>query len=313
MSTFRLSNPLRRRPSLATLIVCASWMLVARSLGGCGGAQFTAGTADGGGGGGGDGGGSDAATDAGDAGSGFCAQHGAAAFCSDFDDSAFPLPWDGLAKNPTNGNSAGSADGTDPTTTSPPNSFLATVPAIPLPTTAGNLPTGVVLSKHGLPRTDVYIAFDLKLDKLSFPTQGGPGTAPPGLVVAAIVQGPPGASGTYSLNLALYPTSSAPYAAAIVEVPAAGGDAGSPQSYPLSSVPPAGTWAHFNLAITTVAGNSQITVMMNSNTKKIDAFALHPGGAFLLDRTLDIGALANGPTGDIDVRFDNVLVSTKAL
>ncbi len=220
-------------------------------------------------------------------------------FCADFDE---PLlgPWSTLS-------SPGQATAVEDSfaSVSPPNSLLATSPALMVMGSddAGSRPTATaLLAKTGLPKGETHIQLDLRIDELSFPN---------GLDETASVSAFAFTEGTYSVVLAFRASAidSVPFVPWILETNGALPVGATAFQGLLGDV---GTWHHvavdFNLASTIpVEGGAGVqgTITVDGQAPRI--ITLHPPAlAINATRTLTLGVVATAAVGEAKLRFDNV-------
>jgi hypothetical protein len=281
----------------AVLFGASTSMGAVVGLAGCGGPVFTASatTTDGGGSGG-----ADASTGT-DAGPGFfCSPDAGYDFCSDFDQKPLPESWN-------NDNTSGGGSGTEDNgeSVSPPNSFLATAPAL-VPTQG---PARAILTALGLPKGQTHLAFDLRIDDLTFPNPLDPNAS---VVPIAYTQGQ-----SYTLALDLHPATStgASFAAGLLETTP--GDAGGPplKLTPLTGVlTSVGVWYHvaidFTIDQATNPGAVPASVAVTSGSPPATVTKLvtlsPPTGTALGARTISVGVQSTATVGAAKIRIDNV-------
>jgi hypothetical protein len=278
------------------LLECGSLGLVA-----CGGAEFTAAPAPLL-----DGGGQESGGPSVDAGTGpFCAPDAGYDFCSDFDEKPLPDSWN------NDNNSGGGAGTEDPGgSVSAPNSFLAIAPAL-ASVNGGTQPVArAILTALNLPKGQTHLAFDLRIDELSFPNASDPNAS---VVTVAYTQGP-----SYTLALEFHPAAGnlAPFAAGLLES-TSGLDAGAPtlKLTPLPGVlTSAGVWyqvkVDFTIDLATNPGAVPAQVSVTSGSPPTTVTKLvtlsPPLGTTLGGRTLSVGVQSTAAVGEAKVRFDNV-------
>lgn len=291
---------MRLRFAELLFLACASPAIAA--LAACGGAEFIAAPAA-------DGGGPDAA----DAGRGtgdaaaapFCAPDAGYDFCSDFDLKPLPEAWN-------NDNTTGGATGIedDGASVSAPRSFLATSPA--LGSVDGGAPpvARAILTAVGLPKGQTHLAFDLRIDELSFPNASDPNAS---VIAVAYTQGQ-----SYTLALEFHPApgNSAPFAAGLLESTTTAGT--STPTLKLTPLPgvltTAGVWYHvavdFTIDSATNPGAVPASVAVTSGSPPATVTKLltlsPPLGTALGGRTISVGVQATAAVGEAKLRFDDV-------
>jgi len=255
----------------------------------CGGQEFTAGspgTAT-----------PDASLDAANGGGpGFCASQPAGlALCSDFDEQPLPENWNDIVANggsPVSENDAGSV--------SPPNSLLASTPAL----SAGEPMTQAFVTKTKLPAGATHIAFEMRVDELSFPS----GAAGASLVPVLYTQR------GYEIILGFVPSPSAsPFEFDLVEasldqLP----DGGTTYTaHDLTSLFTQGSglgeWQSITLDLDIDHGSNAAVVTVGSASSTVTLRP--PTGTANGARTFSLGLQATPPTGETKIRFDNVTYS----
>jgi hypothetical protein len=261
----------------------------------CGGAQFVA-EADGG----------SPPTDAGSSAQPFCA--GFDGFCSDFDDAALPEQW-------SNVNSTGGATGVedDDASVSPPNSYFAATPSFPTGDGGFTASARAVLTKVSLQKGESHVAFDMRIDALSFPD---PTSLTASVITVAYEQLDAlshDGGVAYTLALDFHPGGSqSAFGAALLEISTGTLTGTTTKLDDLGTAfTQLGLWYHVSLDFgldTADAGvvPASITVSSSAGTTT-KAILLSPppiatGGA----RSLSVGAQATAPVGAAAVRFDNV-------
>jgi hypothetical protein len=266
----------------------------------CGGNEFTVASSDGGG----PTTDSGLTNDAGDAAAvlAFCSTIDAG-FCSDFDEAPLPERWANL-------NQTGGATGVENSdaSVSPPNSFLASAPAFVVGDGGTTPAARAVLSSPGLPKGQSHIAFDMRIDELSFPPTTAASTA--AVVVAAYTQGT-----DYAVALEFHPgASGAPFTAALLELTTTLGNTTAKVDELPGIFTQVGVWysVSIDFAIDTSDAGfvpASITATVGNVTNSKALLLMAPldsiGGA----RTFSVGVQSTPPTGAAVVRFDNVTYS----
>jgi hypothetical protein len=247
-----------------------------------------------------------AATDAagGDAGTGYCAAHaGQFDFCSDFDELGIPEYWSDL-----NRSFGGDLKEDMSASQSPPNSLLATTPAVDVSDAGVRGTAGAYLSKLGLPKGATHIAFDFRIDALDFPNQSDTSAAVTALVYS---QGP-----GYQVTLTFRASTLGPFDLYLVEAVTTVGSSGPTYTFhPFhGALADVGTWNNvkldFDIDHASVATSVKGTLTIADGTPS--SFTLSPPiGTANLARTLIIGAQATAQTGGAKLRFDNVTYVSK--
>jgi hypothetical protein len=283
---------------------------------GCGGNEFVAGSGEGGllpdgapassssgGGPSDDGGGSSG----GGNGKDFCASLDASQypFCSDLDPKPLPENWDQVV---TPG-SATVAEDPD-ASVSPPNSLLAIAPAQVLNDGGFNQ---AFVKKVTLPKGAVHIAFDVKVDQLSFPT--GASAASSSVISLVYTQGK-----DYEVFLAFAPSTTSDFSLVLVELstaPISIGDAGTTVTgHDLTKLLPASfltSWLPMSLEfdLDHDAGlDTAATATITLGTQSTNVTLTPPLGTSSGDRTLTLGVQATGETGEARIHFDNITYGT---
>ena len=280
---------MRTRHALALSLALASPCIVA-----CGGQEFVAGAGD-----------AAPAQEAAapDAGPGFCLSQpaGAFAFCSDFDEKPLPENWDDLL---TKGSPPVAED--DATSVSPPNSLLATAPAL----AAGATATESFVTTTKLPTPGaVHIAFEMRIDELSFPSN-----ATGALIVPALYT-----QGKYEILLAFEPSTTGPFdfvlyelSPAVVSALDAGASITRHDLTPLFAQASdggsgLGSWQQFKIDLDIDDGKKTATVTVGSISTLVNLDV--PIGTANGARSFSIGLEATAPTGEAKMHFDNVTYS----
>ncbi len=274
----------------------------ARAFLACGGPAFTEGNTPGDGG-------ATASADGGQAGetgadvqaeatTPFCTPDAGYDFCADFDRSPLNVEWNDV-------NNAGGATGAidQVASVSPPSSFLATSPPL-----SGDAGARSILTEVSLPKGATHIAFDLRIDELSFPSGSDPSAS---VIVAAYAQG-----ANYILALELHPSAgdTSPFSAALLESTAT--VANPVPTLKLTPLPgvltTVGLWNHVSIDFTIGGATTSVTATLaftagsppTTSTKTVTLDP--PVGTSLGAPSLTVGAQATAAVGQAKIRFDNV-------
>jgi hypothetical protein len=232
----------------------------------------------------------------------FCASRaGQYDFCSDFDEEALPENWDTpILKVGASSVTEDSADWR-----SPPISVLMDTPPLGPAGDAGPLTATAALQKRALPHGDATLAFDVRLTQLSFPNANDK--------TAAITLLGLGFGKDYLVGLTLVPApGGGPYALALIEIPSLSATVVQPKATPIKALPQLAGWSHVKIGLVTVAAAvpPTITVTITIDTSNPQSIPITPPATALAgERTMTLGALAQGACGEAKVRFDNVIWS----